>query len=151
MTLEFSSNVKKVKLTKSGFLEATLKFGKLKRVSINLNKCIGNNDGEFDLDGSNFIESGKWFAVKKYQSSYILRGHLTKADGFFTNISEIDLDKVVVIKDRELRCRTRMSSRRRPENLSPRRRRKKEVNIYVNTPNAEGIDEAMYLSQCNIL
>ena len=142
MTLEFSSNVKNVKFTKSGFLEATLTFGKPKRVSIDLNKCIGNNDGEFDLDGSNFMESGKWFSVTKYQSSYILRGHLTKADGFFTNISEIDLDKVVVIKDREIRCRRRISSRRRPRSLSPRRRRK-EAKIYVNTPNVE--------ASCNIL
>ena len=145
MKMEFSSNVDSVSLTKSGFLEAKLIFGRRKKVSLDLNKCLGNNDGNFDINGVNFMDSGKWFSIqKKYNGSYILRGHLKRSDGFFTNISEIDLDTVVAIRkeDRELVCRKRVSSRRRetsPRKKSSRRKpsSRKKGKIYIKPPDVE--------------
>ena len=119
MRLEFSSNVKKVNIKKTGFLEATLLSGK--KVSIDLNNCLGNKNGSFDRNGKDFSYSSRNLSVrKKIDGSYFLEGVLTKEDGFITNIDEINLNNIVVVRNEELICRRKTSPRRR--RISPRRK-----------------------------
>ena len=100
----FSSDVESVTISRDGILEGFLTSGRRKRVRIDLNNYLGNDNGRFDLNGKNFSDTSKNLRVV-YRGCR-LSGELQDKNGKW-NYDNINLDDVLHIKDREIRFNRR--------------------------------------------
>lgn len=95
----FSNYVTNLTIYDDGILEAYLKYGRRKRVYVNLNDRIGNNNGNFDLNGTNFSETSRNFRIT--HNGRKLSAYLKDKDGRYVRDSLI-LDNVIEIRNREI-------------------------------------------------
>ena len=100
----FSSDVESVTISRDGILEGFLTSGRRKRVRIDSNNYLGNDNGRFDLNGKNFSDTSKNLRVV-YRGCR-LSGELQDKNGKW-NYDNINLDDVLHIKDREIRFKRR--------------------------------------------
>jgi hypothetical protein len=132
MNLEFSPSVNNVMIWSNGTLEATLTVGRRKRLSIDLNKKLGNDDGHFQIGGKDFSKSGQFFQIRQYDGKYFLSGNLKKRDNWTNFDSEISLDRLLVIRDRELVFRRKRRDLPMPRRRIPPNQRGDNINIECN-------------------
>jgi len=95
----FSEYVTDITIYDDGVLEAYLKHGRRKRVYIDLNNYIGNNDGNFDLNGENFSDTSKNFRITHNGRKF--SAYLQDKDGIY-NKDSIMLDNILGIKNRKI-------------------------------------------------
>ena len=75
--------IKNLKISKDGVLSGSYMDNKF---SLDLDRRLGNKDGNFDLEGKNFSQTSSMLRIK-YPGN--LSGNLKKEGGFFTNFDEI--------------------------------------------------------------
>ena len=107
--------IKNLKVTKRGILTGRFRGNSFR---LDLNRRLGNNDGNFDVNGKNFADSAEGISVS---FDGTLNARLYTSDGFTWNIASINLDKIIESRGNEIVFirRRRSTSRRR---TSPRRR-----------------------------
>ena len=135
----FSEEVINPEIDNNGILEGFLLNGRRKKVSIDLNYHLGNNNGKFDTKGENFSDTSRNLRV--VYKGQRLSGELQNTNGSW-DYDSVDLDDILEVRDRNIIFVPDWKRNYyRRENLSPTRSINPEIdsgptkNIVVRTNN----------------
>lgn len=95
----FSKEVVNVTIDEKGILQGYLINGRIKKVSIDLNYHLGNNNGKFDTTGENFSNTSRNLRV--VYKGQRLAGELQDINSSW-EYDSIDLDDILEVEDRKI-------------------------------------------------